>query len=488
MKIDPCKTDVLLPILCILIVLAIPLAPLSAVAQQTQKYEGPRFTAEKPESALRDLQSMEKGLTYVAEKVKPAVVTVFVEKTVQNRGFPFRDLPFDLPSPERQVRGLGSGAIIRSNGYIVTNNHVVADVDDIQVLLPNQEKVQARLVGSDPSTDLAVLKIDRTNLPELDFANSDNLRVGQWAIAVGSPFSLQNSVSYGHISALQRSIQATQYENFIQTDAPINRGNSGGPLVNIHGEIIGINTLIQSTSGGSQGIGFASASNLVKRTVEDLIDHGEVRRAWLGVAIQQLPAKDLREHYGHEHGALIARVKENGPADTAGLESGDLIIEMEGQPIKDPSDLQRRIIAHEPGDRVSVTVIRERDRKPIDVTLGARPTPEERKEAPPEEEGILSDLGLKVDELPVDQARRLGFEVDHPIPIVERIKRGSIAHRAGLRPKDLILSVNREPVTSVSDLRSRLSELRETETGSVLTLVQRDRSRLYISLPLPDEE
>lgn len=463
--------------------------PHTGLTQPENQYEGPRFEGERPRRALDHLKSIEKGLAYVAEKTRPAVVTVYVEKKIKKRGFPFKFSPQNKRRRRRKARGLGSGVIIRSNGYIVTNYHVVKDVDEIKVLLHNQKRVNARIVGSDPRTDLAVLKIDRSNLPELDFADSNKLRVGNWAIAVGSPFSLESSVSFGHISALNRSIQATQYENFVQTDAAINRGNSGGPLVNIEGEIIGINTIIQSTSGGSQGIGFASASNLVSRTVSDLIEHGQVKRAWLGVSIQRLSGENLQKHFGTDQGALVAQVKSNSPADTAGLEQGDVIVDLNGESIPGPAELQQSIIQHNPGDSVTLTVIRENERTTIGVTLGIRPSPNRPgREASSKFDGLLRQLGLKLNNLSPEQAQELGLDVNHPVPYVDKIKRGSVAQKSGVRPEDVILTVNRRNVKSVSDLKETLRRLKQQGSDSVLFLIQREGKRLYVSIPLPPEQ
>lgn len=460
--------------------------PAARTAPDAPTYQGPRFTGERPAEALNTLKNIEKGLHYAAEKARPAVVTIYVTKNVPRRTFPFR---FGPQGDRRQVRGLGSGVIIRENGYILTNYHVVKNVDEIKVLLYSQERVDATIVGTDPSTDLAVLKIDRTNLPELDFANSNSVQVGDWAIAVGSPFSLRNSVSYGHVSALHRSVQATRYENFIQTDAPINRGNSGGPLVNVEGEIIGINTLIQSTSGGSQGIGFASASNLAKRTATDLIKHGEVRRAWLGVSIQTLSSKALQEHFGADHGALVADVKKNSPAEKAGLKSGDLIVALNETTIQNPKTLQQRVIAHDVGDEVTLTVLRDGERTTLSVTLGARPDQQEASSSNvPEDDGLLPRLGLKLGTVSPEAAKRGGLEVDHPVLVVEGLRRGSVAHRAGLRPKDLILLVNRTEITSVDAFEQYLAKRRKAGKDSVLLLIRRGTRNLYVTLPLPDGE
>lgn len=461
------------------------LTTIQAFGDDTPEYDGPRFEGTLSENSLNVLKTVQKGLNQAAKKARPAVVTVFVEKTVKrSRGFPFRFRLPGRPQRERKVRGLGSGVIIRSDGYVVTNHHVVEDVSNIKVLLPNQEKVDAELVGADPRTDLAVLKINRSNLPELDFADSSELKVGQWAIAIGSPFALENSVSYGHVSALHRSIQVTKYENFVQTDAPINRGNSGGPLVNIHGEIIGINTVIQSTSGGSQGVGFASASNLVKRTVSDLIEHGEVRRAWLGVSIQKLPSRALEQHFGYDHGALVAGVRENSPAQKAGIKPGDLIVGLGDESIAGPAELQQSVIARDIGEDITLTVVRNGTTKDITVTLGERPSPE-RVAGESTGATLLRKLGMGVREISTEQAREWGFEVDHPLVQVARLVRGSIAHRAGVRPDDIILSLNREPVRSLDSLEKTLSQLKQAGKDSLLFLVRRGQRRLYLTVPMP---
>ncbi|MFB6345133.1 MAG: Do family serine endopeptidase [bacterium] len=462
---------------------------LTAGAGTNKEYTGPRFNGERPERALNILGDIETGLNYTAEKTRPAVVTVFVQKKVERPGkFPFRFRIPRTPQRKRKARGLGSGVIIRSNGYIVTNHHVVKDVNNIQVLLANQEKVEATLVGADPRTDLAVLKIDRTSLPELDFADSSKLDVGQWAIAVGSPFSLKDSVSYGHVSALKRSIQATQYENFVQTDAPINRGNSGGPLVDIHGDIIGINTVIQSTSGGSQGVGFASASNLVQRTVTDIIKHGKVKRAWLGVTIQKLSADAMKQHFGQEQGALVSDVRQGAPADTAGLKAGDLVTKLNGQAILGPTDLQQAVIAHNPGKEVTLSIIRNGKQKTVSLTLGERPTLKKTETSGPEGSNLLAKLGLGVREIKPARARKLGLDVDHPLVQVVKLGRGSPAHKAGLRPKDIIRSVNRKAVKSVESFRTKLRQASKKGKDSVLMSVQRKDRRLFVTVPFPDTE
>lgn len=471
---------------CLLGVFLVVSLPVQSTAENGTKYDGPRFEGSLSENSLDLLETVEKGLNQAARKARPAVVTVFVEKKInRNRGFPFRFRSPRQPRRQRKVRGLGSGVIIRSNGYIVTNHHVIEGMTDIKVLLPNQEKVDARLVGADPKTDLAVLKINRTNLPELDFADSDRLKVGQWAIAIGSPFALENSVSYGHVSALERSIQATKYENFVQTDAPINRGNSGGPLVNIRGKIIGINTIIQTTSGGSQGVGFASASNLVKRTVTDLIEHGEVKRSWLGVTIQKLPGKVLEQHFGYDHGALVASVRPGSPADESGLKPGNLIIALGDRTIEGPADLQQAIIAHDIGEDVILRVVRDGKTETVTVTLGERPDPREQAKEQSTGSKLLAKLGLGLREISADQAREWGFDVDHPLVQVARLVRGSVAHRAGLRPEDVILSLNRETVTSLGSFKKNLSQLAAAGRDSLLLLIRRDQQRLYVTVPLP---
>ncbi|MFB6347359.1 MAG: Do family serine endopeptidase [bacterium] len=483
-------------VLMVVLVFGLLSGPVPVYTADTPVYSGPRFEGTVPEESLAVMKQIEKGLNYTAEKSRPAVVTIYVEKNIKRPGFPFRFGPKGIPKPRRdegrsqgrKVRGLGSGVIIRSNGYILTNYHVIKDVNEIKVLLHNKKKVSATVVGKDPRTDLAVLKINRRKLPELDFADSSKLNVGQWALAVGSPFSLSNSVSVGHVSALERSIQATQYENFVQTDAPINRGNSGGPLVNIQGEIIGINTIIQSTSGGNQGVGFASASNLAKRTARDLIQYGEVKRAWMGVSIQGLSKRNLQSHFDATQGAVVVKVMTNSPAADGGLKRGDLILAMDGTSIESPTDLQRRVIQHEPGEQVGVVIQRNGEQKKLTITLGERPDAGTSRRANRSErkESILDKLGLSLTEISPEEANRSGFNVDQPILQIQRIQRGSLAHQSGLRPKDLILSINRTPVKGLNSFRKKMNTMVKSGTESVLLLIHRDGRRLYRSLALPN--
>lgn len=458
----------------------------------------------KPKAALETARSMEKAFHYAAEKARPAVVTIYTRKQVKAPGFPFRTPNgdprlddffkrfFDRPEPRsREVTGLGSGIIMRSDGYIVTNYHVVAQADEIEVLLSNRESVKAEVVGTDEESDLAVLKIDRTNLPTLEFADSSKLNVGQYAIAIGSPFQLRNSVSVGHVSALHRAINAKRFEDLVQTDAAINRGNSGGPLINIEGEVIGINTLIMSEgSQGSQGVGFAISSNLAKRTARDLIEYGRVKRPWLGVIIQELTT-EMSKHVDAEHGVIVAEVKDGSPAAKAGIEAGDVILKFNGKTVRTPHDLQRLVLAQKIGDEVEVTVHQQGgDVKSYTVTLGELPSQtgpsestDESDQSEDKPDNISQKLGMQLEQLTEKEAKQAGVVPPRPVLKVAEIQRGSPAMKANLRPGDLILRVGDEPVESVDQFNSLLSKVKESGESKVLLHVRRD-SNFFTLLPL----
>lgn len=468
-------------------------------------YEGENPDPARPEESLNVAKQIEDAFAYASKQARPAVVTIFTRKEVSVPGFPFQTPRgndrfndffrrfFDVPeSRSREVTGLGSGVIIRSDGYVLTNHHVIAQADEIEVMLDNRESVKAEVVGSDKESDLAVLKVDRTELPALDFADSDKLRVGEYAIAIGSPFQMQNSVSVGHVSALHRAINAKRFEDLIQTDAAINRGNSGGPLINIEGEIIGINTLILSEgSRGSQGVGFAISSNLASRTAEDLIEFGKVKRPWLGVVIQEITS-EMAEHVDVKEGVIVAEVKDGSPADEAGLEAGDIITEFNGKNLRTPHDLQRRVLAQNIGEDVSVT-IKNQDGETRNVTVELAELPgddggEAEKTPQPEDDqpdqNLSQELGLKLDELSEKQAQELGLP--RPVVRVEGVQRGSPANEARLQRGDIILRVARQPVASLEKLNKLLNHLKEQGKNKALLHVRRD-SNFFTLLPLRTE-
>lgn len=471
-------------------------------------YEGDTSAPGRPESALNTARNVEEALSYSADRAKPAVVTIFTRKEVSARGFPFRsprgDDRFDeffrrfFEGPNdrsRQVTGLGSGMIIRSNGYILTNYHVIAEADEIEVRLNNRESVKAEVVGTDEASDLAVLKIERTELPTLDFADSDNLKVGDFAIAIGAPFQMSNSVSVGHVSALHRAINARQYEDLIQTDAAINQGNSGGPLVNLEGEVIGVNTLILSQgSRGSQGVGFAISSNLARRTANDLIEFGEVKRPWLGVVIQEI-TQEMRDQVGTDRGVIVSEVSDESPAKESGLQPGDVILEFGGEQVNTPHDLQRKVLARQIGEEVTVTVQREGgETESLTVELAEMPSrgdespTTDTEEAPESDRNPAEDLGLELTTLDEKQARERGLP--RPAVQVQRIMRGSPAQQAKIQSGDLILALGRfgnEPVTSVEKFNEVIGQLRERGEDRVFVHVHRNGNTILTLLPLTAE-
>lgn len=477
----------------------------AAQDSDTPAYEGDPGAPDRPQEALRTAKNVEEALTYASRKARPAVVTIFTRKEISAPGFPFRTPRgndqfdeffrrfFDGPRERsRKVTGLGSGMIIRSDGYVLTNHHVIAQADEIEVMLNNRESVKAEVVGSDEESDLAVLKVDRTGLPTLDFANSNELEVGQYAIAIGSPFQMANSVSVGHVSALHRAINAKRYEDLIQTDAAINQGNSGGPLVNVEGEAIGINTLILSQgSQGSQGVGFAISANLAERTAEDLIEYGRVKRPWLGVVIQEVTS-EMAEHVEAENGVIVSEVKEGSPADEAGLEPGDVIVEFDGQDVRTPHDLQRRVLSKTIGDEVQLTVhSREEGRATVTTTLAELPredAPESDRAEPDRdeedtEEPMSLKLGMELGTLSEEEAREQGIVPPRPVIQVEDIRRGSAASQARLQPGDLILRIGNEPVSGADKFNEILTSLHERGEDKVLLHVRRD-SNFFTLLPL----
>ncbi len=329
-----------------------------------------------------------------AQAVTPSVVNVFTQKQVRESSNPFANDPifrhffgdrFD-PHP-RQVSNLGSGVIVSTNGYILTNNHVVEAADEIQVALANGKTYPAKVVGADPETDLAVLKISATHLPAIVFGQSDSLRVGDWVLAIGNPFGVGQTVTLGIVSALGRShLGINTFENFIQTDAAINPGNSGGALVDAAGNLIGINSAIYSRTGGSQGIGFAIPANLAQQVMEQIIKNGSVTRGWVGIEVQDL-SPEIAESFNLKstEGALIAGVLKGGPADAAGIKPGDILLAVDGKAVSDSSSLLNLIANLQPGTQAHLTLGRESKRIEVSVNVVRRPriTQQEQEEQSP---------------------------------------------------------------------------------------------------------
>ncbi len=418
----------------------------------------------------------------IAAMAKPAVVNIRTEKTIRGGGRvfnffgqPFGNGPFNNfmspfmgmgPSHDYIQKSLGSGFIISKDGYIVTNNHVVEGADDIKVKLANKKEYHAKVIGRDPKTDVALIKINAHNLVPLKLGDSDALKVGNWVVAIGSPFGLEQTVTAGIVSAKGRIIGEGPYDDFIQTDASINPGNSGGPLLNMKGEVVGINTAIIKSG---QGIGFAIPSNLAKGIIAQLKKSGKVTRGWLGVAIQDI-TPELAEYYGlkNDSGALVAKVYKDNPAYKAGIKAGDVIIKVDGEKIQSSRDLSANIAGHGVGERVKVTLIRNGHEKTVYVKLGERNGNE--AEALSENSTGFDEFGFGFQELNPSLAKALGYPLETKGVVIAEIKPKSRAAETGLKKGDLLKEVNRIPIKTLKDYKR---VLRNIKKGGVVQLLFR---------------
>ncbi len=437
------------------------------------------------------------AIAEIVKEAMPAVVFVQVEKTIEQGPSPFGGQdPFGMfndPFFQRffgpqfrqrprkfKQRGQGSGFIISSDGYILTNNHVVGGADSISVKLADGRKFKAKVIGKDPQSDVAVIKINATGLPVLPLGNSDALQVGEWVIAIGNPFGLTQTVTVGVVSAKGRSrLGITDYEDYIQTDAAINPGNSGGPLINIHGQAIGINSAIFSRSGGYMGIGFAIPINMAKAVKDQLIKNGKVIRGWLGVVIQELD-EDLAKSFGLKktEGVLISEVAENSPAKKAGLKSGDIILKMDGHKVYDIGELRNKIALTPPGTKVTFDILREGKHKTVTVTIEEKPG---GMSVAMNKHEILKQLGLVVQELTPDLAQQFGYREGQGVLVAE-VEPGSLAAQAGIEPGQLIEEVNRIKVSTLKEFLRALSKSRQTKT--VLFKIRDGDLSRYVALKL----
>jgi serine protease Do len=443
----------------------------------------------------------------LAEKAGAAVVNLHTTRAAKAqdkmkdflkkhpRGGPFDDFfdQFDRffnedDSPSRRQRAMGSGFLISRDGYIVTNNHVVEDAGEIKAQLRGQDRpLPAKVVGRDPELDLAVVKIENgKDLPFLEFGDSDALKVGAWVMAIGNPFGLQNTVTAGIVSAKGRAIGAGPFDNFIQTDASINPGNSGGPLLDLDGKVVGINTAIIASG---QGIGFAIPANMAKSVIEDLKEQKEVRRGWLGVSIQDVDENAAKAlGLPAPGGALVTSVMEGDPAAKAGVETGDVITSVDGQPVKDTGGLLRLIAAIRPGGKAELTVWRKG--KPVKLTavLGQRDAAKVAKARPGESEEApaASELGLALRSMNAEEARALGVASGKGL-LVLGVEDASPASESGLKKGDVILEANQTPVGSAAELGQVLKD-DAAKKGVVLMLVKRGQQTLFAAVPLPEKK
>jgi serine protease Do len=447
----------------------------------------------------------------LAQRLLPAVVNISTTQTAKEGsgpeiprmppGSPFEDFFKEFFERNQQqqrsqpTRSLGSGFIVDSNGgYVVTNNHVIEGADEITVVLQDDTRIPAKLVGRDPKTDLAVLKIvPTTKLPSVSFGDSDVARVGDWIIAIGNPFGLGGTVTAGIISARGRNINSGPYDDFIQTDASINRGNSGGPMFNMEGEVIGVNTAIFSPSGGSVGIGFAIPSATVRLVIRQLIDGGQVRRGWLGVHIQTV-TDELAENLGLDHarGALVASVIKDGPAEAAQIKAGDVIIKFDGRDIGEMRRLPR-IVAETPVDKTVAAVIwRDKREIKLSVTVGELDEKEPQMASRTlgggnEQEEAFDGFGLTLSE--VTPGLREQFELADDVKgvIVTGVGEGGLAAEKGIRPGDLIVEVNQDEVSSIATIRESIEKARQDGKKTVLFLLEGQRGLRFVALRIKED-
>jgi serine protease Do len=440
--------------------------------------------------------SFASGFAPVISKVLPAVVNIASTKVIKNpqANSPFFSDPFfrqffgnqfgpefEVPKEQRE-KGLGSGVIVSPDGYVLTNNHVVESASEIQVSLADKREFKAKVVGTDPRTDVAVLKLDATNLPSVVLGDSSKIQVGNFVLAIGNPFGLSQTVTAGIISATGRgNLGIEDYEDFIQTDASINPGNSGGALINVNGELIGINTAILTGDGsrGNEGVGFAIPINMAHSVMTQILKNGRVIRGYLGAWIQPV-TPEIAKAFGlsKSQGALLGDVSPDGPAGKSGLQRGDVVLELNGQPITETKDFRLKIAMTPPGTVVHLKVFRNGESRDYDVTLGELPSKEEKTS---EEGGSPSAVlqGLNVETLTPQIARSLGLPVGTKGVVVDGVDPGSAAAEAGLQRGDVIQEVNRQPITNLSDF-SRIA--RQTGSESVLLLVNRGGNTLYVAI------
>ena len=441
------------------------------------------------------------GFAPVVKKVLPAVVNIASSKVSKVPTEFFRQLPDDpmfrqffgndfnrqfrapRQAPEQREQGLGSGVVMTQDGYILTNNHVVDGASNVTVTLADKREFKAKVIGTDPKSDIAVLRIDAINLPCITLADSSKVQVGDYALAVGDPFGVGQTVTMGIVSATGRShLGIEQYEDFIQTDAPINPGNSGGALVNDRGELIGINTaIIAHGSEGNQGIGFAIPANMARNVMEQIVEHGKVTRAYLGIVPQDV-TPDLAKQFGEKEtrGALVADVSAGSPAQKAGLERGDIILEVNGKPVADSNDLRMTISMMPPDSDTNLKVLRNGSERQIGVTLTTLPTEEAATHSEDNGNGSASSAlaGVSVENLDAESARDLRISPNTKGVVVTNVDPSSEAAEAGLRRGDVILEVNRQPVKNTEDFERAI---RGSKDKKPLLLVDRNGNTMYLA-------
>jgi serine protease Do len=445
----------------------------SAISQESPKL---------PEDALAHARSLSSIFEKVADTITPSVVNITATRKVKafpkNRRNqrdpaldPFRDYFgndfFERFFPDQQQNegimqpAMGTGVIIDSDGHILTNNHVIGEHDDITVRLHDQRSVKAEVIGRDDRTDIAVIKIKNGKVTPASLGDSDKLKVGEWVVAAGNPFGLDNTITAGIVSAKSRTNinnNPNQYEDFIQTDAAINPGNSGGPLVNLEGQVVGINTAIFSRSGGYMGIGFAIPINMARSVFESLISSGKVVRGWLGVGIQNL-SEDLAKSfkYPSSEGALVGHVEADGPAAKAGIKQGDIIVSINGETMKNINQLRNYVASLKPKKSIPVEIFRDGKKTSVDVTVQELPSVKKKLSSDNEEPTSASKLGLLLEPLNAELADRLGTDRTKGV-VVAKVRPGSLASQAGILPRDIIVSINGKEITGPDDVKNVVTQ------------------------------
>jgi serine protease Do len=436
--------------------------------------------------------------TKIVEEAKDSVVNISTKTKAKRSSSKERSIPelpegspfgelfekfFDRDEIERghrDAQSLGSGFIISDDGYILTNHHVIADADEVIVRMSNRKEFVATVIGSDEASDIAVLKVDAEELPVLEFGDSDKLKVGEWVLAIGSPFGFDHSVTAGIVSAKGRSLPSDNYVPFIQTDVAINPGNSGGPLFNLDGKVIGINSQIYSRTGGFMGLSFAIPIEMAVDVANQIKETGSVSRGWLGVLIQEV-TRELAESFGMEnpHGALVAKVLDDSPAAAAGLEVGDVIVEFNGKKVMRSSSLPPLVGRAKVGQKAEVTVVRNKQRRNIGVQIAQLPAATTQAAYTPESEQIIEEsaLGMKVEELGSEAGKRL--KIENGVQVVEVDDSGP-ARDAGIMKGDVITMIDNRAVDSVGDFEVITDELKSGK--SVALLVQRRAGPVFLAI------
>jgi len=488
----PYKSKTLSRIILVLIVFSL-ISPLSALAEDSK--------------GIDTLRQLGKAFASIAEKDSPAVVSIKANQAItQTYSGPFGDSPFDdeffeqffgrqfrRQQPQQQQRQpqqrkiirpvQGSGFIVSKDGYILTNNHVVEDADKIMVTLMDGRELQAKLVGTDPSTEVAVIKIDANDLHALELADSDTIEVGEWVIAIGNPFGLSHTVTVGIVSAKGRNgLGLSTYEDFIQTDAAINPGNSGGPLIDLDGKVVGINTAIVGSS-GNIGIGLAIPINMAKSIYDQLVQKGKVVRGFLGVTIQDI-TPDLAESFKLKDtkGVIVPDVSPDSAAAKAGLKAGDIITAFDDKPVEKAAEFQRRVAMKKPGSEVEITVLRDDKKQTLTAKLEEKPSDEQL--AANIKGRVAEKLGITAQNLTDDLAKQFGF-VGQKGVLVTDVESDSPAAMAGIQPGSLIQEVNRKPVSNVKEFKEAVDAA--AKEGKVMLRVRYEKSSTFVVLTIPKD-